>query len=178
MPLPLGHAAIGLAVHSCLRRTDPDSFSWRVLLLATILANLPDVDVLIGLLVVGNGSAFHRGPTHSLLFALVTALIVSGAWRLGLAIPRVGFLWSFLLVFSHVVADALFTNSSVSFWWPFEVYWSRGHTDWTDVVTSLTISAYKDARLFFVCGMIILLSELFRHRMRIAVARNKPRRRN
>ena len=143
MPLPLGHAAIGLAIHSCVRRTEPDSLSWRMVLFVAILANLPDIDVLFGLITEGNGSAFHRGPTHSLVFAVVAALLASRAWRLGYAIPEVGFLWSFLLIISHVAADAVFTNSSVSFFWPLEVNWSSGYSSWTDVLASVSFGAFN-----------------------------------
>jgi hypothetical protein len=84
----------------------------------------------------------------------------------------VGFLCSFLLVISHVAADVVFTNSSVSFLWPLEVNWSGGHSGWTDVTTSITLGAYKDAGIVFGFGLLIVISELFRHRMRTAVARN------
>ncbi len=165
MPLPLGHVAIGLAIHSCVRRTEPDALSWRKLLFIAILATLPDIDVLVGLLMVGNGSAFHRGPTHSVLFAFVVGLLASRAWKLGVAIPKVSFLWSFLIVISHVAADAVFTNSPVSFLWPLEVNWSGGQSGWTDVIASVTFGAYRDAGIVLGSGLLIASSELIRHRM-------------
>ena len=74
MPLPLGHAAIGLATYETVKKEDPGSSRISIFLFITILANLPDVDVLVGLLTHGNGSLFHRGPTHSLAFALASGL--------------------------------------------------------------------------------------------------------
>ena len=128
MPLPLGHAAIGVAIYSCARGTERGLLPWRKFLFVAILANLPDIDVLFGLVMVGNGSVFHRGPTHSFLFALLAALLVSRVWKLGSAIPKVGFLSSFVIILSHVVADAAFTSAPVSFFWPLDRCDGLGHT--------------------------------------------------
>ncbi|MDJ0862964.1 MAG: metal-dependent hydrolase [Gammaproteobacteria bacterium] len=165
MPLPLGHVAIGVAIHSCVRKTESGAVSWQELLFIAVLATLPDIDVIIGLLSVGNGAAFHRGPTHSLLFAIAAALLASRAWKLGIAIPKVSFLWSFLLVISHVAADAVLTDSPVSFFWPLEVNWSGGHSGWTDVIASVSLGAYRDAGIVLGSGLLIASSELLRHRM-------------
>ena len=165
MPLPLGHATIGLAVHSVLRSSDSGRTSWKTLALVVFLANLPDTDMLVGLIFEGNGNAFHRGPTHSLLFACIMGLLASHAWRFWSVVPRVSFLWAFLLVLSHVVADAVFTTSPVSFLWPLQVNWSVGHSGWTDVIASVALGSYRDAGIVLGFGLLIVINELFRRRV-------------
>ncbi|NIT61734.1 MAG: metal-dependent hydrolase, partial [Aliifodinibius sp.] len=73
-------------------------------------SNLPDIDVIMGLVLYGNGDIFHRGPTHSLLFGLIMALIASRVGNWWSKISGVSFLWCFLVIFSHVLADAILTH--------------------------------------------------------------------
>ena len=102
MPLPLGHAAIGFAVNDfCSNESVPNRLT--LALFIVILANLPDIDFLFGLLLQGNGNAYHRGPTHSLLFALLFGFVASNAWRLWSRIPRINFKNGFFLVFSSPI---------------------------------------------------------------------------
>ena len=70
MPLPLGHTAIGLLTHDIIeppQAVQSDGTGpvvpflgsrLKTFLLVTLLANLPDMDVIVGLLVDGNGSLF------------------------------------------------------------------------------------------------------------------------
>jgi membrane-bound metal-dependent hydrolase YbcI (DUF457 family) len=132
MPLPLGHFAIGLAVHETT--SSHSAFSRRIIFAAiVVLANLPDVDVIIGLLVDSNGSAFHRGPTHSLLFAVMAGYLAAKALAAWFKLPQLGFVSCFLVILSHIAADALLTDSAVSFFWPLEAHWSTGRTGLGDV---------------------------------------------
>ncbi len=164
MPLPLGHTAIGLASFEV---SDPRSGGWRrmkTLAFITVLSNLPDIDVLFGLLLTGNGDAFHRGPTHSLVFAALAAVVASHAWKLWSRIPRISFVSAFAIVISHVVADFLFTPSPVSFLWPLETHWSNGVVGWSDVINSIIFQGFQDAGIVVACGMFILLVRLVRTR--------------
>ena len=160
MPLPLGHTAIGLAIYEFSENKDPARYTLKSLLLIMILASLPDIDVLFGLIFRGNGSAFHRGPTHSLLFAIGSGLLVSKAWKWWSFIPRISFLTGFFLVLSHVLGDTLLTTSSVSLLWPIEVYWSSGHTGWKDVVISVLDGPFQDIGIILICTVLILLRRL------------------
>jgi membrane-bound metal-dependent hydrolase YbcI (DUF457 family) len=144
MPLPLGHTAAGLAIHDLYSRGSSFVSLWKTLLFVTVLTNLPDIDVLIGLLIHSNGNFFHRGPSHSLLFALGTALLAANGWRLWWRIPKISFLFCFLLVLSHVLADAILTASPVSFWWPFELNWSAGYSGWREVVEFVLFGALRE----------------------------------
>ena len=74
MPLPLGHAAIGLTAYDLCSRNDCGFSRWKLAFFIVLLANLPDIDILIGLLSQGNGNAFHRGPTHNMLPARLASV--------------------------------------------------------------------------------------------------------
>jgi len=91
------------------------------------LARLPDYDLQVPFV-------SHRGPTHTLGFALLVGLVVGGALgaiagagavgETGLfpgsqtvAVGTFGFLVGFLAVVSHLLADAL-TPAGVEPWWP------------------------------------------------------------
>ena len=164
MPLPLGHAAIGLTIHDLLTREELALQRFKLACFTAILANLPDVDVLAGLLIAGNGNAFHRGPTHSILFALIIGAITVGASKLYTPIPRIGFTLSFFIILSHVVADLLFTPCSVSLLWPLETNWSGGHSGWVDVISATLLEHEQDVGIILVCGGLITLKKWVKHR--------------
>ena len=90
MPLPLGHTAIGLTTHELFSENISAFDQWKMTLFIAVMANLPDMDVLLGLVFAGNGNAFHRGPTHSLTFAVFMGFLASNAWRLGSKYQRWG----------------------------------------------------------------------------------------
>ena len=165
MPLPLGHTAIGLATHDLSCKGNSTTNPWKTFLLVLFLANLPDIDILIGLVIHSNGNVFHRGPTHSLLFALAMSLLASSAWKIWPRIPRVSLLVSFLLILSHVLADAILTTAPVSFFWPLEVNWQVGLCGWKDVIDSIFLRAFQDVGIIFGSGMIIVLNRLLRNRV-------------
>ena len=161
MPLPLGHSAIGLATHE-LSSKDSTLTKWKVVLFVSVLANLPDMDVVVGLLLRENGAAFHRGPTHSLVFAVIMGWVASMAWKIWPKIPRLGFAICFLVIFSHVLSDLFFTSTPVSLLWPLEVNWSLGHSGWTDVLGTVFLKAFQDAGIVLGCIFIILGKQMIR----------------
>ena len=164
MPLPLGHTAIGFATHSLTSHDDDFANKWQLAIMIIILSNLPDIDVIFGLILHNNGSAFHRGPTHSILFAIIMGYIASKLWKLCSRIPTMDFKTCFMLIFSHVFADYLLTNSPVSFYWPFEVNWSVGHSGWREVFNSVLFDAVRDTGILVVCVLIILLSVIVKRK--------------
>ena len=170
MPLPLGHAFIGLTTQNISSQDNAVFKQWKLTLLVIILANLPDIDVLIGLIFCGNGNAIHRGPTHSLLFALVMGYLISKAWRPFPIIPKIKFLNSFLLILSHVLADRFFTHYPVSLCWPFENIFSIGHAGWGDVLSSVFLENVRDAGIILGCIFMILTNLLIRYSYRGAKA--------
>lgn len=144
MPLPLGHTAIGLAAAETVQTTPYTSSRLAQFIFICVLANLPDIDTLFGLMIHGNGSVYHRGLTHSLLFALITGFAASQMWRLWHRIPRYGFQLCVLLVFSHVAADMLLTSAPVSLLWPLESNPTSGHSGWTQVINIVVFKSVQD----------------------------------
>jgi membrane-bound metal-dependent hydrolase YbcI (DUF457 family) len=171
MPLPIGHTAIGLTTYSLSHRTHHALNDWKVLVGVSILSNLPDFDIALGLIFLGNGSAFHRGPAHSLLFALVAGVLASQAWRFWSRIPRFRFMTCFLLVLSHLLADTFLTDSPISFFWPLRVYWSKGYMGWNDVFGSVFFENFQDLGIIIACGLIPILYWLL---LRLRVSARGP----
>ena len=161
MPLPLGHIAIGLATHET--GATPSAFSrWKLFAAIVVLSNLPDIDVIVGLLFHWNGSAFHRGPTHSLLFALAFGFLASRAAATWDRLPRLGFWTCFSLILSHVAADALLSTSAVSFFWPLETNWSAGHSGWGDVIGMVLKGDAQDAWIALSSAAVIVIQRAAR----------------
>jgi len=156
MPFPIGHTAIGLAAFESAQSPPVRGSRLEQIFFITLLANLPDLDVLAGLIVQGNGAAFHRGPTHSLLFALIAGYGASQIWRLWRPIPKAGFGLCSLLIFSHVVADMFLTTAPVSLFWPLEIYWSPGHSSWGQVVDMVLFQSYQDAGIAVAAVLYVL----------------------
>ena len=157
MPLPIGHATIGFTAYSLLSGNGSSLGRWKAPLGILILSNLPDVDVVLGIVLQGNGNAFHRGPTHSLIFALIAGFLASRVWELWLQSPRLSFRICFLLILSHILADAVFTSSPISFFWPVTVNWSGGHSGLRHVVNLVLFGNYQDLTIILGCAFLILL---------------------
>ena len=164
MPLPLGHTAAGLAIHDVYAKGRSALGLWKTLTFVIVLTNLPDLDVLVGLMVHGNGNFFHRGPTHSLLFALIMAFFVSNLWRFWSRIPRVSYLLCFSLILSHILADALLSAAPVSFWYTLELNSSVGHSGWWEVIESVLFGAFRDLGIIVVSAVVLLLNRIIRHK--------------
>ena len=163
MPLPLGHTAIGIALHDVGFRNNSVRNRFVLLIFITVLANLPDLDVLLGLFLKGNGNAYHRGPTHSIIFAFLMGFLASNIGRLWSQIPKMNFLSCFMIILSHIAADFFLSHSSVSFFWPLQVSWAAGYRGWSDVIALIFLRAFTDAGLVLVCGGIMILNRLITH---------------
>ena len=157
MPLPIAHSTIGFTIHSLCSADESDFSRWKALLGILTISNMPDVDVLLGIVCEGNGNVFHRGPTHSLVFALIGGFLASRVLRLWSQFPKFNFRICFLLILSHVVADSVFTSSPISFFWPTTVNWIGGYIGLTHVVDLVLFGNYQDANIITGCGVVILL---------------------
>jgi membrane-bound metal-dependent hydrolase YbcI (DUF457 family) len=166
MPLPLGHAAIGVAANEFLSEGQNADSRLKTLIFIFILSNLPDIDIVFGLLFEGNGSAYHRGLTHGLVFALLMGWVASRAWRLSGVVPKMNFGACFLIILSHVMADQLLTESSVSLFWPFENNISLGHAGWGSVLKAVAFEEMQDAGIIIVASMFIAAVRRLKGRMR------------
>ena len=81
MSSPIGHIFGALAAHQALDPLTPaDAPSGRKgLLLIGVLSVLPDLDIAWGW-IQGDGTIFHRGFTHSILFAAILAVLGNLIW--------------------------------------------------------------------------------------------------
>lgn len=76
MPSPVGHTLAGLCGYVVAQgHVAPDRRGW-LLTGSVVLANLPDLDFLPGLL-LGDPMYFHRQGRHSITTAIIVGLVVS-----------------------------------------------------------------------------------------------------
>ena len=105
MPTTLAHAVVGLAANKAVPVRFFES-TWAELATVAVLANLPDIDFLPGLL-MGDPGRFHHGPTHTILAAVAAGLLVGLLWwRLRGGFWRFAAL-GFLVYLSHLLADSI-----------------------------------------------------------------------
>ena len=164
MPLPIGHTAIGLAVAESVQTPQDNSSRIAQFIYISILANLPDIDTLVGLVMYGNGDIFHRGPTHSMVFSIAAGYFASQLWRLWSRIPRFGFQLCTLLIFSHVAADMLLTSAPVSLLWPLESNGLSGHSGWGHVVHMVVFKGMQDLGIIVAAIGYLLVLRIVRSR--------------
>lgn len=131
--------------------------------LFAVLANLPDVDLPIGLLLKGDAQAYHGGVTHSFFFAVVMGLVASLLLRRRFAIR-----WSWpafsLTVASHVLMDSFTgTNIGVHSTRGYALFWPFSQTVWPMPMTLFpgvqhdTLARLLSAHNLAVMGYEILI---------------------
>lgn len=174
MPLPIGHAAIGVTTHYLNTKKGAGGSSLILLGYVTILANLPDLDIIAGLLLTGNGNAFHRGPSHSILFALVAALAATWASRTWRFLPDIPLRTCLMIILSHLLTDFFCTSGPVSFFWPFAVHWCSDTASLSEIVNSVLFQAFQDAALIASCAGLICMHRFLsprKQRLRLLFSR-------
>ena len=159
MSLPLGHLAIGITAYDFCSDSVSVFRHWRTTALVAVLANLPDIDMVIGLILQGNGGAFHRGPTHSIVFVLLMSLLAANGWKVMPQMPKIGFPVCFIIILSHLLADFFFSGGQVSFFWPLAVGYSDGYRDLGNVVYA-ALQVYKDFGIIMGCGTLVICRRL------------------
>jgi inner membrane protein len=91
--------------------------SWPQIVAYLFGANAPDLDFVPGLF-VGDLGRFHQGPSHSITFAILFALVACPFFSR----PLRAFVIGFSLYLSHVLLDYLVQDPSpplgVPFFWP------------------------------------------------------------
>jgi inner membrane protein len=117
MPTLFGHIAVPLAVGAGLgKKVIPK----RLLIAGMIGPVLPDLDVIAFTFGIPYASIWgHRGVSHSMMFALVIALLSIFAFRTFRASRQKTFWFLFSVTLSHTLLDAL-TNGGlgVALLWP------------------------------------------------------------
>ncbi|MGL5080908.1 MAG: metal-dependent hydrolase [Microcoleaceae cyanobacterium] len=122
MPSPIGHTLAGLCGFILVQPTMSRSQRVPLLILTTVIANLPDIDILLGLILAGDPFIYHRQGTHSLIAALLVGGLVAGLTQVfNLKWPRVG-VWVTGLYLSHLFLDMLVSDqyppAGVQGFWP------------------------------------------------------------
>jgi len=117
MPLPIAHALVGASLAAAIHTGQPCSLRYRVALISgALLANAPDLDFF--LVFTLHSKAWHRGFTHSLVFAGLVCLLF--ILTLGRRRLRDGLAYG-LAFASHGIVDFLTTKAGggVELFWPF-----------------------------------------------------------
>jgi inner membrane protein len=127
MASTVGHALCGVACLLGTRLALPAQappLETRSVVLFALLANLPDLDLALGL-AVGDAQRFHGGATHSIAFAAATGLIAALALRGALGALQAWLIYS-VTVLSHVAVDGLLgpqlgwhASLGARYLWPF-----------------------------------------------------------
>ncbi|MEB3281157.1 MAG: metal-dependent hydrolase [Lyngbya sp.] len=124
MPSPVGHSLAGVCGYILAQPHIPKRHRLSVLFASVFIANAPDLDILVGIVLRGEPGIFHRQATHSLIVAiligLLTALIARSVklkeWNwLGL--------WTGGVYTSHIFLDLMVADDALPFgvqaFWPF-----------------------------------------------------------
>jgi inner membrane protein len=159
----IGHIAVGMAA-ARLQRPMPSNA--RTLLIAmafwSVLSVLPDGDIVGRWFGIRNADSWgHRGASHSLAFALGTAVAVALAarWR-RTRLLRGAFL-AFAVVASHGLLDAM-TNGGrgVALLWPLDT--TRYFAPWRPIpVAPLGLRFFSEAGLSVALRELVLFAPVF-----------------
>ena len=116
MPLPVAHGLLGASIVAALHPEPTRRFYSVPLFIGALLANAADVDFL--LVLVAHSKSWHRGPTHSLIFALLACML----FALLLGKRRLREALAYGLAFaSHGILDYVTSKEGggVELLWPF-----------------------------------------------------------
>ena len=107
MPSPIGHSLLGLWFYALYHRYFKGWGLRRALISIIIVANIPDIDAIPGLIFCKNIFVYHHYFTHSFVFALLVSCLV--AFFLSDKREKLLPVWTFffLLIVSHLLADLM-----------------------------------------------------------------------
>ena len=153
MPTVFTHPAIPLVIGLGLGK---DVIPTPLLISGIAVSVLPDLDVLAFRYGISYASNYgHRGFSHSLLFALILALLGACAFRDFQTSFGRAFLFLFLAAVSHGILDA-FTNGGlgIAFLWP----WSTER--FFAPMQVIQVSPIGISRFLSLRGVSVLISEI------------------
>lgn len=153
MPSFLTHPAIPLAITFGLGR---GVISWRLCAVGVAAAILPDLDVLTFHFGVPRGAEFgHRGFSHSILFAVVIALIGASFFKFMDSKFLRSFWFLLVSTISHALLDTLTTGGlGVALFWP----WSPERV--FAPIRVIEVAPLSLSRFVSQRGPTVLLSEI------------------
>jgi inner membrane protein len=119
MPSPIAHSLVSLTLAD--RKPDKVSgFRWAAFWI--VLGNFPDLDFIPGIL-IGDPSRYHHGPSHSILFVLLLAILAYYFYPFIFKRNRVALWTIFAVAFSHLFLDTLTVDTGAPYGlpllWPF-----------------------------------------------------------
>lgn len=182
MPLPIAHSLIGASVVAAANPGRPINTYWKQLLAGALLATTPDLDYL-PTWIFGADSDWHRGFSHSILFAAIVGLL---AYVIGKTYVRTAVVLG-VAVATHGLVDAAVSMSAkggVELLWPITHRFTFGLMEYPDTLDFFyddptdTLSIKGVYALFttswhelLVCGLLFLLvlgvNRLIRARRRV-----------
>ncbi|MGF1482301.1 MAG: metal-dependent hydrolase [Cyanophyceae cyanobacterium] len=123
MPSPVGHTLAGLCGYLLTKTYAFKRLNRQQLLISSVLiSNLPDLDMLPGLLLFGEPGRFHRQASHSLLVALPIGVLIAMVLK-RFRIRGRWWIWAAGLYSVHILLDMLVVDplppSGVQAFWPF-----------------------------------------------------------
>jgi hypothetical protein len=173
MPSPLAHIGMGYVIYKAYgdRVSDKNNQKFwivpRTLLIIAALSLMADMDSIIGF-ITGQFGRYHNNLTHSLIFGLLVAVILTGvfAWKQGSSF----FLWFVIALLSyemHVIMDFFTVGRGVMLFWPFSaarfaspvkffygLHWSEGWISIRHLWTLITETGF-----FLLLIIVLNLSE-------------------
>ena len=106
---PIGHFALGYFSCKLVCRLDKEKVNYPMIFFLSIL---PDIDIYLPFLE-------HRGPTHSIVLAVILFIPIYMKYRHGLAY--------FASLASHSLIGDYFTAYGVKLFWPLSLNWYKAN---------------------------------------------------
>ena len=122
MCTPIGHTLFGYSVFLASPLWNQWK-AWRIFLFVLIVANMPDLDIVIGY-IVGKPNLYHQHFSHSLFFVMCVSILLGwgSKWFLKGFGLKMGLLTAGILL-SHLMLDFLGRDTSypygIQVFWPF-----------------------------------------------------------
>lgn len=170
MPSPIGHSLVGLCGAVIAARCCPAIGRSPVTLTAAavVLANIPDVDVIPGLLMHSHPGLYHHQATHSLLAVLFVFFVAWVFFQRRSGMGWQGGIWASGIYLSHVLMDALVADPTppygVQLLWPFSSSYFMSPVpvfasfDYYDPVSGILKSLFSLGNVWTISLEILLLS--------------------
>jgi membrane-bound metal-dependent hydrolase YbcI (DUF457 family) len=116
MSFPIAHGLLGATVVAACTPDLSLKKDWRSLLVGAVVACLPDLDYFVLIKLFHLPQSWHRGPTHSLAFALAVGALAALLVRRGTYLRRALTFWA--AAASHGILDLFNRYDPVELLWP------------------------------------------------------------
>ena len=168
MPSPLGHSMVNVSLYMLIGRSRYFFNSWKYLPLCLLIGLFSDIDILF--IALGASAYFHRGLTHSILFAVLIAFTFSLAPLFKSKIEWRKILLFFLALTSgHLLLDYFtfdgFLPAGILLFWPFnDTYFQSPYCifrsfDWMTLKGIFSFATFKAILLeFIICLPFLVLA--------------------